>query len=84
MIFTKVQSPMEKHKVHVPLRSLPTGIIIRVEMFAAAPYTTRTTMTKIEELGGIELLAHPAYSPDVASSDYYLLRFMAWKKFLKH
>ena len=34
-------------------------------------------MTKIHELGGIELLPHPAYSLDLASSDYHLFRSMA-------
>ena len=35
-----------------------------------------TTMTKIQELGGIELLPHPAYNPDIAYSDYHLFRYM--------
>ena len=34
-------------------------------------------MTKIQELGGIELLAHPAYIPGLSPSDYHLLRSMA-------
>ena len=34
-------------------------------------------MTKIQELGGIELLPHPAYSPDLAPSDYHLFPPMA-------
>ena len=38
----------------------------------ARPHTARTTMTKIHELGGIELLPHPAYNPDLANSDYHL------------
>ena len=43
----------------------------------ARPHTTRTTMTKLQELGEIELLPHPAYSPDLAPTDYHLFRSMA-------
>ena len=47
----------------------------------------RTIMTKIQEFEGIELLPHPAYSLDLAPSDYHLFRsmvhFLAWKKFGK-
>ena len=34
-------------------------------------------MKKIQELGGIELLPHPAYSPDPVPSDYHLFRSTA-------
>ena len=34
-------------------------------------------MTKIQELGGNELLPHPEYSPDLALSDYHLFQSMA-------
>ncbi|CAH2092463.1 unnamed protein product [Euphydryas editha] len=47
----------------------------------AKPLTTKVTRNKIEELGGIELLPYPAFSPDLAPSDYYLFRSMA--KFLR-
>ena len=43
----------------------------------APPHVARTTKDKITELKGIELLPHPAYSPDLAPSDYYLFRSMA-------
>lgn len=43
----------------------------------AKPHTAKKTIEKIEELEGIELLPHPAYSPDLAPSDYYLFRSMA-------
>ena len=47
------------------------------------PQTARTTLTKIQELGGIQL-SHP----DLASSDHYPFSihgpFLAWKKFRKH
>ena len=42
----------------------------------AKPHTARKTSNKIEELDGVEVLPHPAYSPDVAPSDYGLCRSM--------
>ena len=48
----------------------------------------KTAVTKILELREIELLPHPAYSPDLVPSDYHLFQsmahFVAWKKFKKH
>jgi histone-lysine N-methyltransferase SETMAR len=41
------------------------------------PHTVKKTLQKIEELEGIELLPHPAFSPDFEPSDYYLFRSMA-------
>ena len=43
----------------------------------AKPHTAIRTKKKIVELEGIELLPHPAYSPDLAPSDYYLFRSLA-------
>jgi histone-lysine N-methyltransferase SETMAR len=40
----------------------------------ARPHTAKKTLQKIEEL---ELLLHPAFSPDLEPSDYYLFRSMA-------
>jgi histone-lysine N-methyltransferase SETMAR len=41
------------------------------------PHTAKKTLQKIEELKGIELLPHPAFSLDLVPSDYYLFRSMA-------
>lgn len=43
----------------------------------ARPHTSAITQEKIKFLDGIELLPHPAYSPDLAPSDYHLFRSMA-------
>ncbi len=43
----------------------------------ASAHTALKTKAKIEELDGIELLPHPAYSPDLAPSDYGLFRSMS-------
>lgn len=43
----------------------------------APAHTSRTVKQKIMELQGIEVLPHPAYSPDLAPSDYHLFRSMA-------
>jgi histone-lysine N-methyltransferase SETMAR len=36
----------------------------------ASPHTAKKTLQKLEELEGIELLPHPAFSPDLEPSDY--------------
>jgi len=41
------------------------------------PHISIITQEKIEELGRIDILPHPAYRPDLAPSDYYLFRSMA-------
>ena len=43
----------------------------------APPHKAKMTTDKIQQLDAIELLPHPAYSPDLAPSDYYLFRSMA-------
>ncbi|GBP15061.1 Histone-lysine N-methyltransferase SETMAR [Eumeta japonica] len=43
----------------------------------ATPHTAKVKRDKIGGLGGIELLPHPAFSRDLAPSDYYLFRSMA-------
>jgi len=41
------------------------------------PHTSRRTPQKLEEFGGLKLLPHPAYSPDLISSDFQPFRSMA-------
>jgi histone-lysine N-methyltransferase SETMAR len=43
----------------------------------AHPYMAKKTLQKIEELEDIELLPHPAFSPDLEPSNYYLFLSMA-------
>ena len=44
----------------------------------ARPHTARRTMAEIQELGEIELLPHPTYSPDLVPSDYNLFQSMVY------
>lgn len=41
----------------------------------ARPYATKATDQKLREIGW-EVIIHPAYSPDIAPSDYHLFRSM--------
>jgi histone-lysine N-methyltransferase SETMAR len=41
------------------------------------PHMAKKTLQKIKELEGVELLPHPAFSPDLEPSDYYVFRSMA-------
>ena len=43
----------------------------------AKPHTSRKTKEKISKLDGIKLMPHPAYSPDLAPSDYHTFRSIA-------
>jgi histone-lysine N-methyltransferase SETMAR len=42
----------------------------------AKPHTAKKTKEKFDELEEVEVLPHPAYSPDIAPSDYGLFRSM--------
>jgi hypothetical protein len=50
---------------------------ILLQQDKARPHMAKKTLQKIEELEGTELLSHPALSPDLEPSDYYLFRSMA-------
>jgi histone-lysine N-methyltransferase SETMAR len=43
----------------------------------ASPHTARETKEDLRELDATELLPRPAYSPDLAPSDFNLFRAMA-------
>ena len=43
----------------------------------ATAHRSRLTQMKIAEMEGVEILPHPAHSPDIAPSDYGLFRSMA-------
>jgi len=68
-------------RVHQAIRQLYPALVNRGRVLLqhdnARPHVSRRVREKIEELGGIEVLPHPAYSPDLAPSDYYLFRSMA-------
>ncbi|UYV61120.1 hypothetical protein LAZ67_1003497 [Cordylochernes scorpioides] len=46
-------------------------------------HRARLKTNKIKDLEGIEVLPYPAYSPDIAPSDYALFRFISWPSYLK-
>jgi hypothetical protein len=50
---------------------------VLLQLDNARTHAAKKTLQKIEELEGIELLPHPASSPDLKPSDYYLFRSMA-------
>ena len=69
-------------RVHEILRRRFRALVNRCRVFlhldSARPHTGPSTVTKIQELEGIELLPHPAYRPVLAPSDYHLFRSMAY------
>jgi len=44
---------------------------------SARPHTSRRKLQKLEKFDGVELLPHPTYSSDLASSDFHLFESMA-------
>jgi hypothetical protein len=50
--------------------SLVNGKRALLQQDNARPHTVKNTTQKIEELEVIELLLYPAFSPDLAPSDY--------------
>ena len=65
-------------RVHEILRRRYPALVNRNRVFFqqdnAKPLTARTTTTKIQEFGEIQLLPHPAYNHDLAPSYYHLFR----------
>jgi histone-lysine N-methyltransferase SETMAR len=55
---------------------LVNGKRVLLQQDNARPHTAKKTLQKIKELEDIELLSYPAFSPDLAPSDYYLFRSM--------
>jgi histone-lysine N-methyltransferase SETMAR len=43
----------------------------------ASPHTARESKERLRELDATELLPHPAYSPNLAPSDFHIFRAMA-------
>lgn len=68
------------HRVHDVLEVRYPALVNRnrviLQQDNAKPHTSKRTSEKVNELG-FEILPHPAYSPDLAPSDYYLFRSMA-------
>jgi histone-lysine N-methyltransferase SETMAR len=68
-------------RVHQVLQTRYPGLVNRNQVLLqhdnAPAHRTRLTQSKIQELDCIEVLPHPAYSPDIAPSDYGLFRSMA-------
>jgi len=68
-------------RVHEVLRTRYPGLVNRNQVLLqhdnAPAHRAKMTKAKIQELDGIEVLPHPAYSPDLAPSDYGLFRSMA-------
>jgi [histone H3]-lysine36 N-dimethyltransferase SETMAR len=57
--------------------ALVNGKRVLLQQNNALPHTAHLTQEKIEDLEGIELLPHPAYSQDLAPTHYHLFRSMA-------
>ena len=64
------RSSQELERVHEILKRRYSALVNRSTVILqhnnVRPYTARTTTKKIQELGGIKLGQHPAYSPDLS------------------
>jgi len=63
------------HKLHRALHDKHPGRNIIILHDNARPHAARLTSEAIAKMGW-EVLPHPTYSPDLAPSDYHLLRFV--------
>jgi histone-lysine N-methyltransferase SETMAR len=43
----------------------------------SSPHSVRKTKEELQELDAVELLPHPAYSPDLLPSDFHLFQAVA-------
>jgi histone-lysine N-methyltransferase SETMAR len=80
MINAEVYSQQLQKMYTVLLEKHPTLVNrkrVLLQQDNARPHTAKETLQNIEELEDIELLPHPAFSPDLEPSDYYLFRSMA-------
>jgi histone-lysine N-methyltransferase SETMAR len=80
MINAEVYSQQLENMYTVLLEKYPALVNrkrVLLQQDNARPHTAKETLQKIEELENIELLPHPAFSPDLESSDHYLFRSMA-------
>ena len=72
----------QQERVYEILRRIYPALVNRNRVLLkqgnARPHIERTTMTKCQDSGGIELLPYPAYSHDLVPSNYYLFRSMAY------
>jgi histone-lysine N-methyltransferase SETMAR len=75
MIDADVHSKQFEKMYMVLLKKYPV-LVNQKHMFLqqdnAHPHTAKKTLQKIKELEDTELLPHPAFSPDLEPSDYYV------------
>ena len=63
-------------RVHDALSTKNRGKVL-LQHDNAPAHTSRKVKQKLQELPGIEVFPHPAYSPDLAPSDFHLFRSLA-------